>query len=107
MTLREALVWYVWGNLIAISLGLLFELVPIVEGPLLRLAIASVNIPLVAIAPILVVVLSGDGPKVVLAALSVFFTTLIATVLGLRSADRTALDVVRAAGGGGLMSLRK
>lgn len=106
-TLREALLGYLWGNAVAIVLGVVFELAPIVEGPLLRLAIASVNIPLVAIAPILVVVLNGDGPKVALAALSVFFTTLIATVLGLRSADPTSLEVIRAAGGGPLMSLRK
>jgi sulfonate transport system permease protein len=106
-TLREALIGYFWGNLIAIALGIVFELAPVIEGPLLRLAIASVNIPLVAIAPILVVVLHGDGPKAALAALSVFFTTLIATVLGLRSADRTSLDVIRAAGGGRLVSLRK
>jgi ABC-type nitrate/sulfonate/bicarbonate transport system permease component len=106
-TLHEALVGYFWGNLIALALGLLFELVPIVEGPLLRLAIASFNIPLVAIAPILVVTLSGDGPKAALAALAVFFTTLIATVLGLRSADVTSLDLIRAYGGGTGTALRK
>lgn len=106
-TLREALIGYFWGNLVAIALGLLFDLVPMVEGPLLRLAIALFNIPLVAIAPILVVVLSGDGPKAALAGLAVFFTTMIATVLGLRSADATSLDVVRAAGGGTWAALRK
>lgn len=106
-TLREALIGYFWGNLVAIALGILFDLVPVVEGPLLRLAIALFNIPLVAIAPILVVVLSGDGPKAALAGLAVFFTTMIATVLGLRSADATSLDVVRAAGGGTWAALRK
>jgi sulfonate transport system permease protein len=106
-TLREAMLGYVWGNAAAIALGLLFELIPPVEGPLLRISIASFNIPLVAIAPILVVTLSGDGPKAALAALAVFFTTLIATMVGLRSADRTALDVVRAYGGGRGAALRK
>jgi len=106
-TLHEALVGYFWGNLIAIALGLLFELIPVIEGPLLRLAIASFNIPLVAIAPILVVTLSGNGPKAALAALAVFFTTLIATVLGLRSADKTSLELVRAYGGGTSTALRK
>jgi len=106
-TLREAMVGYLWGNLAAIALALLFELVPAVEAPLLRIAIASFNIPLVAIAPILVVTLSGDGPKAALAALAVFFTTLIATMVGLRSADRTALDVIRTYGGGRRATLRK
>jgi sulfonate transport system permease protein len=106
-TLREALFGYLWGNAIAIVLGVLLELIPIIEGPLLRLAIAIFNIPLVAIAPILVVTLSDDGPKIALAALSVFFTTLVATVLGLRSADPTSLAVIRAYGGGPWMALTK
>lgn len=106
-TLREAAIGYVWGNLIAIALALLFELAPIVEQPLLRLAIACFNIPLVAIAPILVVVLPGDGPKAALAALTVFFTTLVASIVGLRSADVTSLEVVRAYGGGAPAALWK
>ncbi len=88
------------GNLAAILLGALFVEFPIVERVLLKLAIASYCIPLVAIAPIFVVVLSGDGPKVALAALSVFFTTLVATVLGLRTMDAVNVDLVRSAGGG-------
>jgi ABC-type nitrate/sulfonate/bicarbonate transport system permease component len=106
-TLRVAVIGYVWGNLIAVLLGVLCDLVPAVEGPVLRLAIACFNIPLVAIAPILIVVLPDDGPKIALAALAVFFTTLIATGLGLRGADPTSLDVVRACGGGAWTSLRK
>ena len=106
-TLREAMIGYLWGNLVAIALGVVFDLVPSVAGPLLRVAIAAFNIPLVAIAPILVVTLSGDGPKAALAALAVFFTTMIATILGLGSADAHSLDVVRANGGGKGMALRK
>jgi ABC-type nitrate/sulfonate/bicarbonate transport system permease component len=106
-TLRGALVGYFWGNLVAIVLALVVELAPMVEAPVLRLAIACFNIPLVAIAPILVVTLSGDGPKAALAALSVFFTTLIATLLGLRSADRTSLDLVHAYGGSQWMAVHK
>lgn len=106
-TLRVALIGYLWGNVIAIVLALICELIPIVEEPVLRVAIACFNIPLVAIAPILIVVLSDDGPKIALAALSVFFTTFIATGLGLRSADRTSLEVVRVSGGGSIAGLRK
>lgn len=99
-TLREAVLGYLIGNFAAIVLGALFVEVPIAERVLLKLAIASYCIPLVAIAPILVVVLSGDGPKVALAALSVFFTTLVATVLGLRGMDAVSVDLIRSAGGG-------
>src|SRR5262249_47499404 len=99
-TLREALLGYLWGNAAAVLLAALFVEFAVVERIALKLAIASYCIPLVAIAPILVVVLSGDGPKVALAALAVFFTTLVATVLGLRSMDAVHVDVIRAAGGG-------
>ena len=37
---------------------------------------------------------SGDTPKVILAAMAVFFTTLIGMLVGLRSADPTSLDLV-------------
>jgi ABC-type nitrate/sulfonate/bicarbonate transport system permease component len=106
-SLREALIGYFWGNLLAVLAAILFVQVRTAERILMRLAIASYCVPLVAIAPILVVVLSGDGPKAALAALSVFFTTLIATVLGLRSADQSSLDVVKVAGGGSWATFRK
>jgi sulfonate transport system permease protein len=99
-TLREALFGYLWGNLTAILLAALFVEFAVIERIVLKLAIASYCVPLVAIAPILVVVLPGDGPKVALAALAVFFTTLVAAVLGLRSMDAVNVDLIRSAGGG-------
>ena len=39
-------------------------------------------------------------PRSMLAALAVFFTTMVCCVVGLRSADPASIDVVRAAGGG-------
>jgi len=99
-TLREALLGYFWGNLAAVALAVLFAQFAVVERVLIKLAIAAYCVPLVAIAPILVVVLSGDGPKVALAALAVFFTTLVSTVLGLRSVDAVSADLIRSAGGG-------
>lgn len=99
-TLREALLGFFWGNLAAVALAVLFAQFAVVERVLLKLAIAAYCVPLVAIAPILVVVLSGDGPKVALAALAVFFTTLVSTVLGLRAVDAVSADLIRSAGGG-------
>lgn len=106
-TLSEAVRGYLWGNLAAIALAVAFVLVPTVERALLRVAIATYCMPIIAIGPILQIVFDGNTPKVVLAALSVFFTTLIGTVVGLRSADQSSLDLVRAYGGGGFTQLRK
>ena len=59
------------------------------------------------IGPILAILYKGDTPKIILAAMSVFFTTLIAMLVGLRSADRTSLELVHAYGGGSWKQLRK
>jgi ABC-type nitrate/sulfonate/bicarbonate transport system permease component len=99
-TLREAAKGWLWGNLIAIVLAVAFVQIPLVERALLQLALASYCLPVIAIGPVLAVLLSGDTPKVILAAMSVIFTTLVAALVGLRGADRTSLDLVRAYGGG-------
>jgi ABC-type nitrate/sulfonate/bicarbonate transport system permease component len=107
VTLREAGKGYVAGNVLAIVLGVAFVQVPVLERLFMRLAIASYCVPLVAIAPILIVVTSGDTPKAALAAIAVFFTTLIATLLGLRSVDKSALDLAKSCGGSSWLTLRK
>jgi len=106
-TIKEAADGYLVANVAAIALGIAFVLVPVVEKALLRLAIASYCLPLIAVGPILSFALSGDRPQAALAALLVFFPTLIGVVLGLRSADPASLDVIRAAGGGRWTQLLK
>ena len=96
-----------WGNSIALMLAVLFVLVPVLEAPLLKLALASYCMPIVAIGPILYVVLSGSSPRVAVAAISVIFTTLVGALVGLRSADAMSLDLVRAYGGGRWAQLAK
>lgn len=103
----EALTGYVVGNGLAFACGLLVLLVPPLERVVLQLAVASYCLPVVAVGPILSIVFTGDRPMSALAALSVFFTALVGVLLGLRSADPTTLDVVRAYGGGRWHQLRK
>jgi ABC-type nitrate/sulfonate/bicarbonate transport system permease component len=106
-TAREAALGWLWGNVLAVGVAALFVVLPVTERPLMRLAIASYCLPIIAIGPILQIVFAGDAPKVILAALSVFFTTLIGALVGLRAADRTSLDLVHAYGGGGWAKLTK
>ena len=106
-TLHEAFIGWLWGNGLAIVLALSFLLMPFLERPLMRLGIASFCLPVIAIGPILQIVFNGETPKVILAALSVFFTTLVGMLVGLRSADQTTLDLVHAYGGSGLEKLTK
>ena len=106
-TMKEAATGFVVANVIAIALAVIFVQVPLIEKALLRIAIASYCLPIIAIGPILTFILHGDAPKSALAGLLVFFPSLVGTVVGLRSADRTTLDVIRASGGGSWGQLRK
>jgi len=91
--------WF-FGNIVAVALALLFVHFGAIENLLLKLAVTLFCLPVVALMPILQLTFEPDTARVVLAALSVFFTTLVATVLGLRSADRGSLTLIRAWGGG-------
>jgi ABC-type nitrate/sulfonate/bicarbonate transport system permease component len=106
-TLSAASKGWLYGNGLAIGLALLVLITPLIERPVLQLGVTTYCLPVVAIGPIFAVVFDGETPKVVLAAMSVFFTTLIGALLGLHSADPTSLDMVHAYGGGAWHKLIK
>jgi sulfonate transport system permease protein len=97
--------WF-WGNLAAIVIAVLFVRFRSVENLLLRLAVTLFCLPLVAVMPILQLTFDSDQSRVALAALSVFFTTLVSTVLGLRAAEGGSLTMIRAWGGGLFSGMR-
>jgi ABC-type nitrate/sulfonate/bicarbonate transport system permease component len=105
-TASEAARGWLIGNGLAIGLAVLFFGVPIAERVLLQIGVASYCLPVIAIGPILSTVFNGDAPQTALAGISVFFTTLIGVLLGLRAADPASLDLIRACGGGGFRQLR-
>jgi ABC-type nitrate/sulfonate/bicarbonate transport system permease component len=106
-TVAEALQGFLWGNALALAVALLVLLVPPLEGLAMQVAVISYCIPLIAIGPIIKIVFGGRTPMVFLAAISVFFTTVVGALLGLRAADRASLDVVTAYGGGRWKQLTK
>jgi ABC-type nitrate/sulfonate/bicarbonate transport system permease component len=103
----EALVGYLVGNLLALGCAALVLLVPALERLVTQLAVASYCLPIVAVGPILSLVFTGARPMQAMAGLAVFFTTLVGALLGLRSVDPAALDLVRAYGGGRWQQLRR
>jgi ABC-type nitrate/sulfonate/bicarbonate transport system permease component len=103
----EALRGFFWGDLMAIALAVVVILAPPLERIVTQIGVISYCLPVVAVGPILTVLLNGDAPMVAMAALLVFFTTLIGVLAGLRAADRTSLDLVLAYGGGRWMQLLK
>ena len=107
VTAQEAFWGWLWGNLFAITLAILLVQVPFLERSVLKLSVAAYCLPVVAIGPVLAILYKGSSPKIILAALSVFFATLISMLVGLKSADATSLDLVHAYGGGSFTQLRK
>jgi ABC-type nitrate/sulfonate/bicarbonate transport system permease component len=111
MTLQEAAVGFAYGTVAGLVVASLVLLLPAAERVLMQVAVLSYCVPLVAIAPVLFIVIGNpdegqrSGTATALAALSVFFTTVVGAVLGLRSADRASLDVVSVFGGGRLRQL--
>ena len=98
-TMGTAGLGYLWGNGIAIVLALLTLPFPRVQALLERVAVGAIALPLIAVAPILVIVFSDNVPGIILSAQAVVFTTLVAVILGLGNVDQSALDLVHAAGG--------
>lgn len=114
VTITEALIGYGWGNGIALLLAATVLLAPRIETVVVQIAVVSYCLPIVAVGGIAIVVLggakeAGDPSKtaIFLAALVVFFTTVVGALLGFRSADKASLDVVRVFGGGRFTQLRK
>jgi ABC-type nitrate/sulfonate/bicarbonate transport system permease component len=99
-TSREAFIGFVAGNLVALVLAIVFAFIPIAERLLRGIVVALFCLPLTVVAPIIGLAYRGDTPKYVLAAMAVYFPTLTATLVGLRSVNPGASDVIRSVGGG-------
>jgi NitT/TauT family transport system permease protein len=99
-TLREAFVGFVIGGLIGFGLGVLFVRSTLAERAFMPYVVASQTVPILAIAP-MVVVWGGrlDIPQwlsvSIIAAYLTFFPVAINTLRGLRSPDPTALELMR------------
>lgn len=91
-TLVEAGYGFLWGNLAAFAVAGVCLIVPALQNLLTRLAMATYSTPTIAIAPLLIVLFSPDEAKVVMAGLSVFFPTLLGTLLGFQGAPKGALE---------------
>jgi NitT/TauT family transport system permease protein len=112
ITSKRSLVWHGWITLSATLLGFaigtglgIVLAVGIVHNRAMDLsvmpwAIASQTIPILAIAPMVIVVLASLGvtgllPKAVISAYLSFFPVLVGMVKGLRAADGMQLDLLR------------
>ncbi|ORM32563.1 ABC transporter permease subunit [Williamsia sp. 1135] len=105
-TIELSLRGFMWGNVLAIGLALMVVIIPLIEGVATQLAIISYCTPIIAVAPIVQVAFAEVQTMIIfLAAISVFFTTMIGTLAGLRSPHQASLDLVKVYGGGTIAQL--
>lgn len=94
-TILESLGGFALGNLVAIAAAVAFVHNRMLQRALYPVAVAVRTLPIVAIAPILVLMLgNGYAPKIAIAALITFFPTLVNMVEGLESVDPQAMELM-------------
>jgi NitT/TauT family transport system permease protein len=98
-TLMESLLGFALGFAVATVLGYVLAHAPVIERLVSPYIAASQALPVVAIAPLLLLWLGfGLLPKVIVAALVVFFPMLINTIGGLRRIDPALREVAQVYG---------
>ena len=112
ITSKRSLVWHGWvtlsatlagfaiGSLTGILLAVGIVHSRTMDQSVMPWAVASQTVPILAIAPMVIVVLASAGvtgllPKAVISAWLTFFPVLVGTVKGLRTPDAMQLDLMR------------
>jgi NitT/TauT family transport system permease protein len=106
-TLRGAVVGFAIGAVFGLGLAILLVHVRILERALVPLVVASQTIPIVALAPIIVIGLqAGWFGIAIVASYLTFFPVTIAAIRGLRAADPRAFELMRSYAAGRRSTLR-
>jgi NitT/TauT family transport system permease protein len=95
-TFREAFGGFVFGAVLGLALAIVFVHSPLLERAMVPYVVASQTVPIIAIAPVVVIWLGGGWLAVALiSAYLTFFPVTIAGLRGLRSPDPRALELMR------------
>lgn len=106
-TVTTALLGLAVAAVAGVGLALVIATVPLVRRALYPILVVSQAIPMIVLAPVLIVWLGfGQTPRVLVVALVGFFPILVSTVEGLDRADPEQVDLVRSMGGGRAAVLR-
>jgi len=112
ITLQETLLGFVIGSALGAGLAILIVSVRALERSIMPWIVASQTIPIIALAPMIVVILNqfditGIIPKAVIAAYLSFFPVTVGLVKGLRSPDPLQLDLMRTYSASSAQTFRK
>lgn len=108
-TVQDAALGFGVGMLVALLLAVAFSLSKAIEAGVMPLALLLRSVPLVAIAPVIILI-TGRGTAAsvaVIGSIVVLFPALASILFGLSRATRESLDLVHVYGGGRFAQLRK
>ena len=108
VTLREVVLGFLLALVAGVGLAILMHLSETARRALYPLLVASQTIPIIVLAPVLVVWFGfGIVPKLLIIALICFFPITVNAYDGLRSVDPDLLKMMRTLGAGRLQTLRR
>ena len=105
LTLQSTLWGFALGTALGISLAIGIVYSRVMELSVMPWAVISQTIPIVALAPMIIILSSSVGiegrgfPKAIISAYLCFFPVLVGMVKGLRSPDQMQLDLLKTYGG--------
>ncbi|WP_100405815.1 ABC transporter permease [Bacillus solitudinis] len=100
MTTMEAILGFLLGIAVALVIAFILDLAPFLRKSVYPILLFSQTIPIIAIAPLLIIWFGyGMLPKVLVVALVTFFPVVVSVVEGLQSSDRDMIRLVRSMGG--------
>jgi ABC-type nitrate/sulfonate/bicarbonate transport system permease component len=107
VTLIEVVIGFGIALVAGVAIGIAIDSSPVLERALYPLIIASQTIPMVVLAPLLLIWFGyGLAPKIIVAALIAFFPITVSTVDGLRATDREVMAMLRSFGASGWARFR-
>ncbi len=109
-TAKEAAAGFALGAIVGIAIGVVFHFSNLVRRGFLPYAVGSQTVPILAIAPMVVIWLGGQGlpvwmPVAVISAFLTFFPVAINTLRGLDSTDPRKLELMRSYAASGWSTL--
>jgi ABC-type nitrate/sulfonate/bicarbonate transport system permease component len=108
VTAREVLLGFALALVVGVAIALLLHLFPVLRRAVYPFVVASQAVPVVVIAPILVIWFGfGITPKLIVIALICFFPVVVNTLDGLEAVDRDQVKMMRTLGASRLDLLRR
>jgi len=100
ITLEETLIGFLFGAAFGVGLAVTIQSTRILERSMMPWIVASQTVPIIALAPMIVVILNqfnvtGLAPKAVIAAYLSFFPITVGMVKGFRAPDPLQIDLMR------------